>query len=235
MHQLFVLQTQLKGSIMSDLVPIVTPVGELHYVQISGQGKLNYNEDGYNYVGTIYLTGEAAQAVITALKETLGDVPKSKNLKSKGYRELLEDDEGVYQPTSNTTERDAGAKKTGTYAFNFSTNTTFKDGKKKKVSVYNSANPPSRIDLGERKIGNGSKGAISGKLRRYEKGKDVGVSLFLNAVQLVEFVEFTGDDGFEQQEGGFTGTDDGFNPSTAEASVEQDTATEEKPKAKPKL
>ncbi|NCB95301.1 MAG: hypothetical protein EOM35_02355 [Negativicutes bacterium] len=222
---------------MSELVPIVTPVGELHYVHISGQGKLNYNEDGYNYVATLYLEGEKAQKVITQLEEVLGDVPKGKNVKSKGYRELLKDADGTYEPTSNTTERDAKAVETGIYAFRFSTSTTFADGKQKKISVYNSANPPSRINLGERKIGNGSKGAISGKLQRYEKGKDVGVSLFLNAVQLVEFIEYVGDAGFEGQEGGFIGDGEGFDPSVSEASVEETSPTTNtgKQKAKPKL
>lgn len=222
---------------MSELVPIVTPVGELHYVHISGQGKLNYNEDGYNYVATLYLEDEKAKKVIAQLEEVLGDVPKGKNVKSKGYRELLKDENGMYEPTSNTAERDANAVATGIYAFRFSTSTTFADGKQKKVSVYNSANPPSRINLGDRKIGNGSKGAISGRLQRYEKGKDVGVSLFLNAVQLVEFIEYVGDAGFEEQEGGFIGDGEGFDPGTTEASVENASpnAEKDKPKAKPKL
>ena len=223
---------------MSDLTPIVTPIGELQYVHISGQGKQNYNEDGYNYVATIYLTGKDAEDLIAKLETVLGEVPKGKNLKSKGYRELLKDEEGMYEPTANTKERDEGAEKTGIYAFRFSTNTTFADGKQKKISVYNSANPPTRINLGDRKIGNGSKGAISGKLQKYEKGKDVGLSLFLNAVQLVDFKEYVDDAGFEGQEGGFIGDTDSFNPSTAETSVEEASpakATETKQKAKPKL
>ena len=220
---------------MGDLVPVVTPVGELYYVQISGQGKLNYNEDGYNYVATIYLTGEAAEQMKTKCDEVLGEVPKGKNIKSRGYRQLLKDADGLFVPTANTKEREENAEETGIWAFQFSTATTFADGKTKKITVYNSAKPPTPINLGDRKIGNGSKGAISGRMQRYERGKDVGVSLFLNAVQLVDFVEFTSDAGFEAQEGGYIG-DEGFNPNTEESDVSNEAPAQDvKAKAKPKL
>jgi hypothetical protein len=222
---------------MSDLIGVVTPVGELHYVQISGQGKLNYNEDGYVYVATVNLTGDAAEELKSKIDAVIGDVPKGKNLKSKGYRELMKDADGLYTPTANTKERDADAEPSGITAFTFSTSTSFSDGKPKKISVYNSANPPSRINLGDKKIGNGSKGAISGKMQRYEKGKDVGISLFLNAVQLVDFKEYVDDAGFEAQDGGFTGEGESFNPSTAESEVSTESKAEAtaKPKSKPKL
>lgn len=221
---------------MSDLIKVNTPVGDLQYVQISGQGKLNYNEDGYVYVATINLTGDAAEELKAKCDEVLGDLAKGENLKSRGYRELMKDEEGIYTPTSNTKERDAKAEATGIYAFTFSTSTTFGDGKQKKVSVYNAA--AARINLGDKKIGNGSKGAISGNLQRYKKGKDVGVSLFLNAIQLVDFKEYVDDAGFGVVEGGFTGTGEEFNPNTAEVeTVSTDTkpAQETKPKSKPKL
>jgi len=222
---------------MADLVPVVTPVGELHYVNISGQGKQNYNEDGYNYVATINLTGKDAEDLKEEIDEVIGEVAKGENLKSRGYRELMEDEKGIYTPTQNTKERDASAKATGIYAFSFSTATTFADGKTKKISVYNSANPPSRINLGDKKIGNGSKGCISGKMQRYKKGKDVGISLFLNAVQLVDFKEYVDDAGFAAQDGGFVGDGDGFNPSTAEAEVDKKEAVAKvgQPKKKLKL
>lgn len=220
---------------MSDLIPVVTPVGSLNYVQISGQGKQNYNEDGYVYVATVHLTGDKAEALKAKLDDVLGEIAKGENLKSRGYRELMEDEDGIYTPTSNTKERDANAKPTGITAFTFSTATTFSDGKPKKISVYNSAVPkPQKINLGDKKIGNGSEGAISGNLKRYKKGKDVGVSLFLNSVQLVKFVEYTEDAGFEGVEGGYTGEDEGVDVSTMETeAVSTPAATTTK--AKPKL
>lgn len=218
---------------MSDLIAVVTPVGELHYVNISGQGKLNYNEDGYNYVATVNLTGKPAEELKAKIDAVIGEIPKGKNLRSKGYRELLKDENGIYTPTGMTKERDGNAEATGIFAFGFSTPTKLSDGKAKKISVYNSSSPPTRIDLGDKKIGNGSKGAISGKMQRYEKGKDIGISLYLNAVQLVEFVEYTGDAGFEAQEGGYIG-DDNFNQETTSETVTESTAKVE-PKKKLKL
>lgn len=215
---------------MSDLIPVVTPVGELHYVNISGKGKLNYNEDGYNYVATINLSGDKAEILKDKIDEVLGEVVKGENLRSKSYRELLKDDEGVYTPTNSTADRDKGAEKTGIFAFTFTTNVAFSEGGTKTIITYNSANPPSKIELGEKKIGNGSMGAISGKLRRYNKGRDVGVSLFLNAIQIVNLIEYVGDAGFEAQEGGFTGNTEEFGQE-----AEPEVVVPEKTKSKLKL
>lgn len=222
---------------MSDLIGVVTPVGELQYVQISGQGKLNYNEDGYVYVATVNLTGDAAEELKGKIDKVLGEVAKGENLKARGYRELMQDEEGIYTPTSNTKERDAKAKATGIWAFTFSTGTSYADDKTKLIKVYNSAKPkPYAINLGDKKIGNGSKGAISGKMQRYKKGKDVGVSLFLNAVQLVDFIEYTDDAGFEGQDGGFTGGElESFAPAETQVSTESNEKVADKPKSKPKL
>lgn len=219
----------------NELVPVVTPVGELHYVQISGQGKLNYNEDGYNYVATVNLTGEKAEHLKAKINEVLGEVGKGENVKSLGYREILEDEEGRYTPTQNTKDRDANAKPTGIFAFTFSTAVAFSDGKPKKISVYNSSTPPVKINLGDKKIGNGSTGALSGKMQRFKKGKDVGVSLFLNAVQLVNFIEYVGDAGFDGQEGGWTGNDEEMDTGEDAPAAATTSAPAKTEAAKPKL
>jgi hypothetical protein len=200
-----------------DLKSIATPVGELHWVNITGQGKQNYNEDGYEYVATVHLTGQEALILKATIDEVLGVVPSGKIVKSTGYRELLEDAEGaLFTPTANKKEGTA----TGIFAFTFKTGATFEDGRQKKVAVYNAT--AQKVDMGDRLIGNGSKGAISGKMQRFERGKEVGVSLFLNAVQLTEYVPYEGDAGFEAQEGGtFTAPNDGetgFSGQTKEVS-----------------
>lgn len=221
---------------MSDLIPIVTPIGKLYYVQITGQGKKNYNEDGFVFTATLHLTGDKAEALKAKIGEVLGEVAKDEHLKSLGYKELLEDDEGVYTPSSKTTERDKSAKPTGITSFSFSTSTVIGEEKKpKKISVYNSAFPkPQKLNLGDKTIGNGSEGAISGTMKRYKQKKGaVGVSLFLNAVQLSKFIEYTEDAGFSGVEGGYTGEDeDGIDTSTMETEAVK---TAEAPKSKPKL
>lgn len=218
-----------------NLVNIVTNVGELWHVNITGQGKLNYNEDGYEYVANIRMPKEKAQAHIDAIEKVLGEVPKGKTVKSRGWRELLEDEEGVYFPTSKTKEagRDDKAKKTGIIQFAFKTVTAFPDGKPKKVGVYNSANPPTKLNMGDKLIGNGSMGCISGKMERVERGKEVMVSLYLNHIQLVKFVEYQGDAGFAAQDEGFTGF--GSDMPEPEAPQSEAAATETPKTSKPKL
>lgn len=194
---------------MGDVVKVVTPVGELWYVNITGQGKENFNEDGYDYVATVRLNEKDSADLRKKIDDVLGPLPKGYTVKSKGYRELKEDDEGIYTPTSATTDRDEKAKDTGIFAFTFKTNTIFGDGRPKKVAVYNSA--AKKVDMGDRLIGNTSVGAISGGMQRYDnaKAKECGVSLFLNAVQLTTYVPYTGDAGFEEQGEGFVAPEDG--------------------------
>ena len=218
-----------------DLTPVVTPVGELWYVNITGQGKQNYNEDGYEYVATVHLTGKPAEDLKAKILEVLGPVPKGKTVKSTGFRELLKDAEGIYTPTKNTTERDKKAEPTGIIAFTFKTGAVFEDGRPKKVAVYNAS--AQKVEMGERLIGNGSKGAISGKLQRNERGPEIMVSLYLNAIQLTEYVPYEGDAGFEAQaEGTFTAPTDGesgFQGQPAQGSTAESPA--EPAKVKPRL
>ena len=228
----------------NELINVVTPVGELHFVNIAGQGKKNYNEDGYEYAATIYLEGEKAKALRDKLDAVLSSPPKGKTLKGKGYKELLVDEEGnLYSPDKagkvykkvdeEKVDITAKCKPSGIWAFAFKTGVTFADGKPKVVNVYNCAKPPQKVRIGERKVGNGSKGAISGKMRMYEQAKEYGISLFLSAIQLTNFKEYEGDAGFEEQEGDFYGVDeDGAGFEAAEESAAE-APTEAK--AKPKL
>lgn len=247
----------------NELINVVTPVGELHFVNIAGQGKKNYNEDGYEYTATIYLEGEKAKALRNKLDAVLSSPPKGKTLKGKGYKELLVDEEGnlyspdkagkvykkVYKKVDEETVDEetvdeekvditAKCKPSGIWAFAFKTGTTFpedKDGnvKTKVINVYNCAKPPQKVRLGERKVGNGSKGAISGKMRMYERAKEYGISLFLSAIQLTNFKEYEGDAGFEEQEGDFYGVDE--DGASFEAAEESAVEAPTEAKAKPKL
>lgn len=211
----------------SDLVPVTTPKGELHYVNISGQGKENYNEDGYEYTATVYIPKADCQELMAKCDEVIGEVPKGKNLKSKGYRELLKDEEGkLFFPTSNRSE----GEPSGIIAFPFKTGTTFADGKTKKISVFNK--DAQKINLGDRKIGNGSIGKISGKLKRNENGKDISCSLYLHAIQLTKFVEYVDDAGFEAEEGDFEGVED---EETGFQTEPEETSEAPAKKAKPRL
>lgn len=223
----------------------VTPVGELHWVNITGQGKENYNGDGYNYVATVYLEGEAAEAERKKIDDVLGPVPKGANVKSLGYRNLVKDSEGnLYTPNAkgevNVTNEDGeevdisdSCEATDIWAFTYTTKTEFEDGKPKEIAVYNK--DAKKISMGDKLIGNGSLGAISGKLKRFAKGKDIGVSLFLHAIQITKFEEYQGGAGFGAQEGEFEGVSDEDTGFTGQPESEANEAPKGKGKTKPKL
>lgn len=213
---------------MSELVNVVTPVGELFYVNISGQGKENYNEDGYEYTASIRLEGEKAQELINKINEVAKTMPAGQNLKSQGYKELVKDSEGNLRSPSVSKPKTDDEELSGIFEFSFKTNTTFADGKQKKIAVYNK--DAKKVELGDSRIGNGSKGAISGKMKGSTYKKDFSVSLYLNAVQLTEFEEYVGDAGFDAQEGDFEGTVDADTGFKGQAE-----AKPTKEKVKPKL
>ena len=216
----------------NELVKLSTPVGELFYVNISGQGKENYNEDGYEYTASLRLEGKAAEELIAKIDEVGETIPTGHTLKSTGYKELVKDAEGNLRSPSRAKPAEDGEEPSGIFEFSFKTNTTYADGKTKSIAVYNK--DAKKIELGDRKIGNGSKGAISGVMKGGSYKKEFSVSLYLNAVQITEFEEYIGDAGFDAQEGDFDGVTDEETGFTGQAEDEAKPA-ETKAKAKPKL
>lgn len=219
----------------NDKVPVKTPKGELMYVNISGQGKENYNGDGYEYTATVFVKKDDPKTIelVDQIDDLIGTIPKGKKLKSKGYRPVWKNAEGNYfVPTSN---REGGAEEgdeeTDLLAFAFKTGTTFEDGKTKKINVFNAS--AGKVSLGDKKVGNGSIGYISGKMKRNENGPDISVSMFLNAIQLVKFVEYVDDGGFEadeEDEDSFQGFDsDGMEGLEADTSADTPEPEAKKP------
>lgn len=228
-----------------ELVPIITPVGEIHWANIKGQGKLKYNKkDEYEYTATLYLSKKEAEPLIEAIDELLEKPPVGCDLKSKGYKELLKDKEGnLYFPNKNgkVIIKVDGEKKditkecaaSGVLAFPFKTGVTFPDGKPKIINVFDSSKPARKVDLGERRIGNGTKGRINGKMKMYSDESEYGATLFLNSIQITSFKAYEGGDaGFDDAaEGDFYGFDDG----DSFEDTSEDGASQEQTKAKPRL
>ncbi len=219
----------------SELVNVVTPPGDLYYVNISGQGKENYNEDGFEYVASIRLEGEKAKKLIAEIDEVAKQMPKDHYLKSTGYKELVKDKDGNLRSPTKRKPKTEDEKGTGIYEFQFKTNTTFADGKPKKITVRNGKNQ--KVDLGETRVGNESYGAISGKMKGTSYKDEFSVSLYLNAIQLIRLEEYVADDGFdsyEDEDDVFVGVEDaetGFTSQPEEEVKEEP----KKEKAKPKL
>jgi len=199
---------------------IKSPKGTFEWVTISGEGKENLSGK-MKYLANLVIDPQnvpAHQAIIDKI-DAFWEENKPKGFKRKpkstGYyfHDPVLDDDG--EPTYDDEGKKVFDKK-GKMHLTFSTDTTFPSGDDKVVKVYNAK--ANVISLGDKSIGNGSEGYISGAMGIYTSQKngkilDAGVTLYLNGLQLIKFVEFTGsDDGFESEDDGFTGieNDDNF-------------------------
>lgn len=192
---------------------LTTGVGTLMWVNMEGQGKLDYNGDKREYVASVVLPAKHAKKVLDKIRAYYDKNSEPKDrLRSCGYKRCDAD---------GTTNEEGDH-----YSFNFKTRTVFPDGKQKVIQVYNASG--AKVDLNGAKVANGSRGAISGVMGFYRKGLDAGVSLYLNKVQIVEFTPYNGmddEDPFDSHEGDFEGVPGGFESASGE----------EKATAKPEL
>jgi len=194
--------------ITSDYAPCAESDIKWVFIDLPGKDDLNGKP---RFVASLYLKTDSDGC--KALKKLIDDFwaenkPKGAKCKSLGYRVAQEKNvDGEYEDTDET-------------AFNFWTGTTYKDGNTRTIDVYNAKG--SKVSLGGKKIGNGSKGAISGTMAIYDNGPAArGVTLYLNAIQLTKFVEFSTDAGFGSQddaeEDAFEGVDSEFEGTSEEA------------------
>jgi hypothetical protein len=166
-----------------------SPKGDLKWVFVTAPGRLNNLNGQMEYTVSVSMSAEDAAPGVDTL-DTLWDENKPKGAKapkSMGYRV---DEE------------------TGDVTFNFKTKTTYPSGDVKEIRIYNAKADAIKIPEGT-KIGNGSRGRVSGMASIYDAGPAArGVTLYLDAVQLVKFVEYVGADDFESEEDGFDGFGD---------------------------
>lgn len=166
---------------------LVTPVGDLYWVRISGDGYdasiINGQSTGESKMqksACIRFEKDSVEckkliAMIEAeweeYKKTLKGTPKPKSL---GYKPVL----------------DENGNETNEIEFKFKTNSFFKDGKPNKVKVLKANGQ--EIDIGDRLIGNESRGCIHGTMAPYTFAGSHGISLYLVGIQLTKFVEYAG-------------------------------------------
>lgn len=164
-----------------DKTPIKTPLGTLKWVNVTGQGRKNLNGK-QEFSVDINMSEAEAKPIIDQI-QALWDAGKPKGAKepkSVGYKKL--DD--------------------GSINFTFKTATTYTSGDPKTIRIYNAKAqevvlPPSL------KIGNGSKGRVSGLAAIYDAGVAArGVCLYLDALQITNLIEYKGADDFEADESG---------------------------------
>lgn len=202
---------------MAKATPFKTPKGTINWCIISGDGKENMSGK-MKYTADLVLATDSpeAKSLIGFIDDYWSDNkpgkwPKNRPAKSLGYRD---EKTPVLDADGNKQYGDDGkvvAEPTGNTVFSFSTDTTYPSGDVKKISVFNAKG--NKVDLGDKKIGNGSEGKVSGAIGTYEvtdgKGTitDAGVTLYLNSVQLTKFVPFSGEEQWDadEDEDGWTG------------------------------
>lgn len=205
----------------SDFIPCKD--ADLMWIFIDAPGKPAMDPTKPNRkLASLYADEKAAQPLIDAIDEFWDDNKgKGWKCKSKGYTP-----EKVLKEGGDKGNEDDYVK-SGRIIFNFWTGANWPDGNDRVIDIYNAKG--NKVSLGSKKIGNGSKGAISGTMAIYDSGlASRGVTLYLNAIQLTKFVEFSQDAGFgaqEEDEDAFMGVDSEF----------EGTIAEEQSEAKPRL
>lgn len=160
--------------------------GELRWVVINGEGKLNYMGDKpkYEYQAQVVLPKAKAQPFIdqieTFWKEYAG--PKARP-KSLGFKPELDQD----------------GNETGNIVFNFKTNAvfTYRNGNEKpsvvRVFRANGQEITKQFHDAEKKTANGSEGVIHGVAAIYDRNAAArGVGVWLTAIQFTKFLEYRG-------------------------------------------
>ncbi|AFV51118.1 DNA-binding protein [Vibrio phage VPMS1] len=197
---------------MAKPTPVKTPLGDLMWVVFNGEGKENLSGK-LKYTADIVLDNDSEECkTLTKLIDDFWKDNKPSGFKgkakTKGYRPEMrkvldengqetydEDDVVIKEPTGRT-------------VFTFTTDTTYPSGDPKVIKIYNAKGNP--VNLGDKKIGNGSRGQISGAMGIYNRDDGKGVSLYLNAIRITKLEEFTQEeqwDDVDDSEGGWTGED----------------------------
>ena len=184
---------------------IDSPVGDLEWVHISGEGKPDL-QGIPKYQVDVVITAEQAESfkdLVNAYWEE--NKPKgAKKAKSLGlYHHMVKDEEASKEAGENV------YKDTGKTVIRFKTGTTFQSGDPKVVKVFNSKG--NEVSLQGKKVGNGSRGRVNGVMAIYNINPATsGVTFYLNAIQLSKFVEYIGGANFDtidEKDGGFEGVE----------------------------
>jgi len=180
-----------------------TPLAELRWVNITGQGKMRMDPTGeldkndpasYQFTATAILTKEQATPLIAQMKAYWKDNKPAGATKMQ-YDLIKEEMEPVLDNAGNTQEDDEGEiikQPTGFYIMAAKTTTQWPDGKPNKIKVLRGNGQP--LNLGDKEIGDGSVGVIHGTVAVNAFKGNEGLNFYLTAVQLKKFVEKTGGD-----------------------------------------
>lgn len=192
----------------AESVQVKSPKGVLEWVIISGEGRPN-KTGKLMYKATVVCDKDAPG--VAAFQKQIDDFWKENKpagVKANGFNTIGYRNHSVKTDKVDE-EGDAIYEEDGRIEFFFSTGTTWPDGKQKLIKVYNAKGR--EVNIGDKKIGNGSEGRISGNMALYNVAGNAGVNLYLSSVMITKFNEYVdGDDWSEQAEEGegWTGEDE---------------------------
>lgn len=153
---------------MSDTTKIKTPRGEAYFPCLNRTNTFNGKDTG-KYTCKIILTGEHLEE----MKKIINDALEEAYGPKKAAAVWASD-----KPPIRT--------KDGKSYVNFSTNAITKDGRPRKVAIFDAKGRPVERELD---IGSGSIIKIDGAISVFPP-KDPGVAFYLNAVQVIKLVEY---------------------------------------------
>lgn len=146
-----------------------------------------FNPDGTFKTSLVVKAGKEADAFIEAIKNAYVEELGTKKLAKANLSHEVNEEEGTV---------------------------TFKFKSQMKPKLFDAKGRPVTKDVS---VGNGSVIKVSGAFGPYDKGANCGCTLYLNQVQIIDLVEWTGSSAFGEEEGGFSVEDDDDAPATAEA------------------
>ena len=174
-----------------------SPIGNLMYVMVTGQGKENFEGTGYDYQCCVDVPEDEANQFIDLIEDFVEDnEPKNAERAGSFYR-TSEDDDTIDD---------------GMIRFTFKTQTEFTDKKGNlkdtEVAILDAAGTKVKLPEGKL-IGNGSTGRAIGTAVIWERGNrkksEYGVSLYLNKVQIKDFIPYEGETVDAIEGGSFNG------------------------------
>jgi hypothetical protein len=174
-----------------------SPIGNLMYVMVTGQGKENFEGTGYDYQCCVDVPEDEANQFIDLIEDFVEDnEPKNAERAGSFYR-TSEDDDTIDD---------------GLIRFTFKTQTEFTDKKGNlkdtEVAILDAAGTKVKLPEGKL-IGNGSTGRAIGTAVIWERGNrkksEYGVSLYLNKVQIKDFIPYEGETVDAIEGGSFNG------------------------------
>lgn len=193
---------------------LTTPKGEITWVFINGNPKKDLNGNDRYTAQVEFKKGSPEAKWVTEQIETFWNEnkPKGRKCKSNGIHPVMEKDPDTGEWTVETDR----------IAVQMWTGTTFKDDSPKTIDVRNAKNR--KVNLGTKRIGNGTIGRLDGVMAIYDNGPAAsGVTIYLNAIQIIKFVEFSQEPEFDEEDG-WTGEDEdgGFPEEETKASGSPD-------------